>query len=100
MIGSDHSHRRWRWRPNFRGIGAVDGTEALSVAGALAAVDMQDLAGDERRGFQEQHGIDDVAGFSHAADRMQRGKEVMCLWSMHRGLDDAGRNGVNPDALP
>ena len=34
------------------------------MAGALAAIDVQDLAGDEGRAFQEQHGVDDVAWIS------------------------------------
>src|SRR4051794_4680368 len=43
---------------------------SCSVAGALAAIDMQDFAGHERRVFEKQHRIDDVADLAHPADRM------------------------------
>ena len=38
----------------------ASGGRALSVTGALAAIDVQDLARDEGGIFQEQHGVDDV----------------------------------------
>jgi hypothetical protein len=46
-----------------------------SVAGALAAVDVQDLAGDEGRALQveaaRRAGLDDIADLAHAAERVQ-----------------------------
>ena len=45
---------------------------ARSVAGGLAAVDVQDLAGDERRGLQEEDAVDDVADLAHAPERVER----------------------------
>jgi hypothetical protein len=41
------------------------------VAGALAAVDVQDVPGDERAEFEERHGVNDVADLAHAADWME-----------------------------
>ncbi len=43
----------------------------MSVARALAAVDVQDLAGDERRVLQVEHRVDDVVDLADAADRVQ-----------------------------
>ena len=40
-----------------------------SVAGDLATVDVQDLAGDERRRLQEQDAVDDVADLAHVPER-------------------------------
>lgn len=42
-----------------------------SVAGALASIDVQDLAGDEGCAFQEQDCVDNVPCFTHASDGMQ-----------------------------
>ena len=70
-----------------------------SVTGALATVDVQDLASDERGVFQKQDRVDNVLNFSHASDRMQICKELMCFGSMHRRLHDAGSNGVNPNSF-
>src|SRR5258705_7566922 len=95
-----------RSRPSLRAMAAMPGcggqfAEAFapSVAGALAAIDVQDLAGDEARAFQEQDRVDDVLALSHASDRMQFCKEVVRLRRVHRGLDDAGSNRVDPYAL-
>jgi hypothetical protein len=43
---------------------------AASVAGALAAVAMQDLAGDEARPFEIQDRPDDVVDLTYTPDRM------------------------------
>ena len=70
-----------------------------SVTGGLAAVDVQDLAGDVRRCLQEQDAVDDVADL---ADAPERGKpvteSVIAVRRVHRRLDDARRDGVDPDA--
>ena len=39
------------------------------MAGDLAAVDVQDLAGNERRRLQEKDAVDDVADLAHVPDR-------------------------------
>jgi hypothetical protein len=38
---------------------------ARSVVGDLAVVDVQDLAGNERRRLEEDDGVDDVADLAH-----------------------------------
>src|SRR5258707_7949692 len=81
------------------GVRAAAGAGASSVAGALAAVDVKGLPGDEGGVFQKQDRVDDVSDFSHASDWMQVRKELVSFGSMHRRLDDTGSNGVNPDAL-
>src|SRR5215469_5191859 len=68
-----------------------------SVAGDLAAVDVQDLPGDVRRGLQEQHAVHHVADLAYA----ERGKLVAEIFvafrRVLRGPDDAQRDGVDPD---
>jgi len=49
------------------------------VAGHLAAIDMQGLAGDEAGGLQIEHGVGDVRHLAHMADRMQLAQEIMGL---------------------
>src|SRR3954468_7396203 len=69
-----------------------------SVSGAHTAVDVQDLACDERRRLQEEHGVHDVAHLAHPSDRVQGGEELVGLLRVHGGLDGAGRDGVDADA--
>src|ERR1700733_7087497 len=70
-----------------------------SVAGDLPAVDVQDLAGDERRRLQEEDAVDDVADLAHMPDWGElRAEPDVALRRMHRRLDDARRDGVDPDA--
>src|SRR5580704_16346389 len=69
------------------------------AAGALSAVDMQYLAGDEGRAFEIEHGIDDIADLAHAPDRMQIAEEFMRFRLMHRRLDHAGCHRVDANAL-
>ena len=67
--------------------------------GELPAVDVQDLAGDEGRGFQEQDAVHDVADMAHAAERRKQAAEAMIVAAgVHRGRDDARGDGVDPDA--
>ena len=69
------------------------------MTGDLAAVDVQDLAGDERRRLQEEDAVDDVADLADVPNRGELGAEPgVALRRMHRRLDDAGRDGVHPDA--
>ena len=39
------------------------------MTGDFPAVDVEDLAGDERRGFEVEDAIDDVADLAHMPDR-------------------------------
>jgi len=60
-----------------------------SVTGAHAAVDVQELAGDERSRLQVEH-ADDVTHFAPTAHRMHGGDEPVGLLGVHEGLDGAG----------
>src|ERR1700722_14628237 len=66
-----------------------------SVACALAAVDVQDLAGHELGGLEIRDRFDDVAYVAHAPDRMQRSERAVGLHSVHRSADDAERHRVD-----
>jgi DNA-binding CsgD family transcriptional regulator len=69
------------------------------VAGGTAAVDVQDLAGDVRRRLQEQDAVDHVADLAGPAHRRQPvAQPFVAVGRVHRGLDDARRDGVDPDA--
>src|SRR5262245_63237149 len=70
----------------------------MSVACALAAVDVKDLAGHEARRLEVEDRVDDVRDLAHAADRMESGEPGIGLDGMHRRLDDAQRDGVHPAA--
>src|SRR5882757_11365780 len=69
------------------------------MTGALATVDVQDLASDKGSAFQKHDSVNNVLNFSHTSDWMQFGKEIMCLGSVHRRLHNARSNGVNPNPL-
>lgn len=65
----------------------------------LATVDMQDLAGDERRIFEEEDAADDIADLANMPDwRKLRAEPGVALCGMHRRLNDAWRDSVHPDA--
>src|SRR5579863_4957199 len=70
-----------------------------SVAGDLAAVDVQDFAGDEGRGLQEENAADDVADLAHMAEGVERAKRLVALRRMPGRLDDARRDGIDPNAV-
>jgi hypothetical protein len=60
------------------------------VAGDLAAVDVQDLAGDIRRGFLEQDVVDHVADLTGPPERGPPIAEMLVAFRrVLRGLDDA-----------
>src|SRR5690348_11026905 len=65
----------------------------VSVAGALPAVDVRDLAGDEGRLLQVQHRPDHVLDLAHPADRMQVGHGATGVGGVHRGADHPERDG-------
>ena len=70
-----------------------------SVTGALTAVDVDGLPGDEGGVLQKQDRVHDIPDFTHVSHRMQAGKELVSFGSMHWRLDHAGSNGVDPNAL-
>ena len=53
------------------------------MARDLAAVDVQDLAGDERRRLQEKDTVDDVADLAHVPHRELRAELGIALRRMH-----------------
>src|ERR1700761_3812755 len=70
-----------------------------SVTGALTAIDMNGLPGDEGGVLQKQDRVHDIPDFTHASHRVQLRQVLMCFGSMHWRLDHAGSNGVDPNAL-
>src|SRR5450631_2040608 len=82
-----------------RGAAALAAAPFWSMTGALATVDVQDLAGDKGSVFQKHDRVDDVLNFSHTSDWMQLREELMCLGSVHRRLHNAGSNCVHPNSL-
>ena len=68
------------------------------MTGRLSAVDMQDLAGDEGRLFEEQHGVDDIVDLAHASHGIQAGQGRVRRLGMHGGLDDARRHRIEAQA--
>jgi len=69
-----------------------------SVTGGVPTIDIHGFASNERRVFQEQDRVDDVADFPHAADWVQSAELCVGLRRMHRGLYDARRHRINADA--
>ena len=60
------------------------------MPGALAAIDVQDLAGDKGGVLQKQDRVDNILNFAHASDWMQLREVLVCFGFMHRRLHDAG----------
>jgi hypothetical protein len=80
-----------------RWVAACPGCRSFrSVTGALTAVDVNGLPGDEGGVFQKQDRIHDIPNFTHPSHRMQAGEELVSFGSVHWRLDHAGRNGVDP----
>jgi hypothetical protein len=69
-----------------------------SVSRALAAVDVQHLAGDERCVLQIKHGVDDVVDLTDPAERMHRRHRVVRGLVVHGCANDAERDRV--DRMP
>jgi len=65
------------------------------MAGALAAVDVKDLAGHEARRLKLEDRVDDVGDLAHVPDWMKGLESLMCLDGMHRRLDDPERDGIH-----
>jgi hypothetical protein len=59
------------------------------MASALAAVDMEDFTCHEAGGLKIQNGVDDVANFTHAFDRMESCEKLVGLGRVHGGIDNA-----------
>ncbi len=81
------------------GVPGGDLAEGAAVTCCLAAVDVQDLAGDVGRGLQEQDAVHDVADLACAAEPGKLvAKAVVAAGRAGRGLDDARGDGVDSDA--
>src|SRR3954468_2425896 len=72
---------------------------AASVTGALAAVDVEDLPGHEGGLLEVDDAPRDVGDPTGRADRVLPVEELMGLGGERRGLDDAERDRVHPDAV-
>src|SRR5438874_535914 len=68
------------------------------MPGALASIDVEDLAGHEASGLEVEDGVDDIADFAHPTDRMHCAQCFMGLGRMHGGLDDAGSDRIDANA--
>ena len=70
-----------------------------SVASDLTAVDVEDLAGNERRGLEVEDAVDDVGDLPYVPHWWElRAEPGVALRWMHRRLDDARRDSVHSDA--
>src|ERR1700761_9164632 len=67
------------------------------MTGALAAIDVQNLARDKTRGLQVQNRFDNVRYLTHATHRVQPGECAVSFRRMHWGLDHARRLTVYAD---
>src|ERR1700722_18218357 len=70
-----------------------------SVSGTLTTIHVQDLAGDEVRVLQIQHGPDDVADLTHAPHWMHLCQSFVGPWVMHGGANVSESDRVGPDAV-
>src|SRR5471030_243098 len=61
-----------------------------------AAVDVENLAGNEGGRFEIENRIDDVLYCAHASQGMNLGEKVVRVRRVHRRLDGARRDGVDP----
>jgi len=68
------------------------------MPGALASIDVEYVAGHEVRGLEVEDGVDDIADFSHPANRMHCAQCFVGLGRMHGGLDDAGSDRIDANA--
>src|ERR1700722_10935074 len=82
---------------SFAGFEGVVGGD-VSASGALTAVDVQNIPGDERGVLHVDDGVHDIPDLADPAERVKRGERVVRLGCVHRGADDAQCDGVDPDA--
>src|SRR5262249_42172606 len=68
---------------------------AVLVAGALAAVDVEDFAGHEARRLEVENRFDNVGDLAHMADRLKSPEGLMGLDRVNRRLHEARRDGVH-----
>src|SRR5271155_73185 len=68
----------------------------LSVSCALAAVDVQDLPGHERRRLEIEDPTDHILDLAHPADGVQRAHPGVGARLVYRRFDHAQRDGIHP----
>ena len=68
------------------------------MPGSLTTVNVQGLAGDERRTFEVADPVDDVADLAGPTDGMQRSDRLVGLGTIHRRFDDAQRDGIDSNS--
>src|SRR3984957_16099839 len=86
---------RWASMPAFHRSRI---SRKTSVSSTLTTVYMQYLAGDERSALEIHHRVDDVVDRAHPAQRMHLRQGIVGRRIMHRGPDDAKRNGVGSNS--
>ena len=63
---------------------------ALSAASALATIDVEELAGDEWRGFQIEHSPGDVGDCAQPSLWVHGGERGVVVLGVHWSVDDTG----------
>src|SRR5262245_27985734 len=102
-------HRRERlWRRSASGRrasrssgnrGSGCGYPSLPPPRVRAAVDVEDLAGDEFRRIEIEHGGADLRGLSDALRGREPGQEALVHPAVQRRVDDPGRDRIHADAF-
>src|ERR1700722_3929895 len=70
-----------------------------SVSGTLTTVHVQDLAGDEVRVLQVQHGLDAIVDLADTPQRMHLGQCFVGRYVVHGGANVTESDSVAPDAV-
>ena len=65
---------------------------------ALPTINVEDFASDELGAVQVHDRVGDVIDLAHVPDRVQCAQGGVGFFAVHRGLDDAGRYCVHPNA--
>src|SRR5471030_298596 len=87
----------WRYRGQAR-LPRGSTWCVFSVPRALAAVHVQDLAGDESGVLQVDDCLGNITRFAHVPDRMQVAQCRVGFFTVHRRLDDPGAHRVHANA--
>ena len=70
-----------------------------SISGGPPAVDTECLPGDECGALEVQDPINDVGDLPDAAERVQPSEFRVLVWAVHRRLDHAERDRVDPHVV-
>ena len=91
---STKTHRGWAVGPALDACYCA--TSAL-VPRNPPTIDVNSFTSDERRELQKENSVNDVAHIAHSAKWMTRRFGNIALWVVHRRLDHARRNGIDPN---